>query len=86
MVYQFRNLQILYYPIITKFYSIARHKQNNPHNFTLNDYNLQSFYRSQISSNARRGSGGIAVYIKDHLVRGVEKVCDGNLKLIDDRV
>ena len=31
-------------------------------------------------------SGGIAVYIKDHLVRGVEKVCDGNLKLIDDRV
>ena len=46
------------YPIITKFALLETwHKQNNPHNFTL----PQSFYRSQISLNARRGSGGIAV-------------------------
>ena len=61
-------------------------KENHCNDYSLNGYVLQHFYRTAICQKAKRGSGGIAVYIKEHLVRGLEQVQDTELKVIDDRV
>lgn len=61
-------------------------KEHHCHSLLLNGYTLQCFYHTSISHRVNRGSGGIAVYIKDQIVRGVEKVQDKNLKAIEDRV
>ena len=52
----------------------------------MNGYNLQCFYRASLSRRAKRGSGGIAVYIKEQLTGGIEKIKDGNLTIVEDRV
>ena len=62
------------------------HKENNSHDFSVNGYNLQCFYRESLSRRAKRGSGGIAVYIKEQLTGGIEKIKDTNLTIVEDRV
>ena len=64
----------------------TRHKENNSHDFSVNGYNLQCFYRASLSRRAKRGSGGIAVYIKEQLTGGIEKIKDTNLTIVEDRV
>ena len=70
------------------FFSLVEtwHKENNSHDFSVNGYNLQCFYRASLSRRAKRGSGGIAVYIKEQLTGGIEKIKDTNLTIVEDRV
>ena len=61
-------------------------KENHCYDLSLKGYNLQCFYRTALSRKANRGSGGIAVYIKEHLVKGIEKVHNTQLNTVEDRV
>ena len=76
--------------LITKFDFVALLqtwlKEKHCYDLSLKGYNLQCFYRTALSRKANRGSGGIAVYIKEHLVKGMEKVHNAQLNTVEDRV
>ena len=61
-------------------------KNDSHDDFSVDGYILQCYNRTSLNPRARRGSGGIALYIREQLVDGVETVSDVNLSSIDDRV
>ena len=80
--------------IITNFFAVVetRFKNDSHNDFSVDGYITQCYNRTSLNPRARRGSGGIALYIREQLVDireqlvdGVETVSDVNLSLIDDR-
>ena len=76
--------------IITKYDIIALietwHKKSNNHEFLIKGYTLYSFCRTHFNPRAKRGSGGISVYVKNHIANGVEVITHSEFSKIDDRV
>ena len=85
-VEKFRNIQ----STILKFDIIALietwHKDSSSNNFQFNGYREHFFNRTQIDARAKRGSGGIALYIKEHIYRGIEFITEPEFRKLDDRV
>ena len=54
-------------------------KNDSHDDFSVDGYILQCYNRTSLNPRARRGSGGIALYIREQLVDGVETVSDVNL-------
>ena len=61
-------------------------KPGNVYNLSLVGFEVHCFNRETLSCNARHGSGGIVVYIRNEIAQGVQIVQGGNLEQLEDRV
>ena len=76
--------------IITKYDIIALietwHKESNNHELLIKGYKLYSFCHTHFNPRFKRASGGISVYVKNHIANGVEVITHSEFSEIDDRV
>ncbi len=61
-------------------------KPGNMYNLSLAGYEVHCFNRETLNCKARRGSGGIVVYIRKEIAQGVQLVQDNGIEQMEDRV